>query len=269
LGLLWIGLFLLPVSNLLPMMQYMAERFLYMPLIGWLWMLALLLVSLPRPRLLATLAVVLLGSWAAVGWERSWIWQDEVTLFVQSSQAGPKTQRVQDNAVAAILALPHVRTMFTLDPKQGVLRVTDTVPEGSLQPIHDTLAEAHRLFPDDERLSSALAIVCARSGRLDQAIPLFQAAADKSPHNARPWANLGQACVEMKSWPQAEKALRKALTIDPNQTDALQAFAALAWHRDDYAAALAAFQKLKTLEPNEPEHDHWIQKAEAKLQSSP
>ncbi len=36
LGLLWLGFFLLPVSNLIPMMQYLAERFLYLPMAGWL-----------------------------------------------------------------------------------------------------------------------------------------------------------------------------------------------------------------------------------------
>src|SRR2546430_5710625 len=45
-GLLWLGLFLLPVSNLLPMMQYMAERFLYLPLIGFLITLGALLLNL-------------------------------------------------------------------------------------------------------------------------------------------------------------------------------------------------------------------------------
>jgi tetratricopeptide (TPR) repeat protein len=35
-GLLWIAMFLLPVSNLVPMVEYMADRFLYLPLMGFL-----------------------------------------------------------------------------------------------------------------------------------------------------------------------------------------------------------------------------------------
>ena len=46
-GLLWTGLFLLPVSNLLPMLQYMAERFLYLPLIGWLIAFAAIVSAFP------------------------------------------------------------------------------------------------------------------------------------------------------------------------------------------------------------------------------
>ena len=54
-GLVWLGLFLLPVSNLLPMMQYMAERFLYLPLMGFLLALGgvFLNFSRLRPRLAA------------------------------------------------------------------------------------------------------------------------------------------------------------------------------------------------------------------------
>src|SRR6266545_6171999 len=105
-GLLWIGVFLIPVSNLVPMMQYMAERFLYLPLLGFLLALGALLLDASRsarasrpepalrPYLLNTLAGITVLIWAALSWNRSGIWRDRLTLFVRSSLEHPRSRRV-------------------------------------------------------------------------------------------------------------------------------------------------------------------------------
>ena len=264
-GLVWLGLFLLPVSNLMPMMQYMAERFLYLPLIGWLWVMAILLNRLPGGRASSALAGLLVVGWAGIAWNRSFIWQDEVTLFVQSSQAGPRTPRVQENAVAAIFELPHVRALFTLDKKQRALRVLPGLPAEKREAITSTLTEAHRLFPEDEVVSSALGILCALSKQYETALPFFESAVRKSPQNPRYWVNLGQTYLELQTWSKAEEALSKALSLQPDQIDALRASSRLWWQQQNYPAALDVFQKLKNLEPDQPEHDRWIQEARTKL----
>src|SRR5439155_3916456 len=117
LGLIWVGLFLLPVSNLMPMMQYMAERFLYLPLAGWLIALASLVWLCRRWRFALGLFGFVLLTWAALAWNRSLIWRDDLTRFVQSSQAIPQASRVKANAVAAIFDLPHVKKVFIRDPQ--------------------------------------------------------------------------------------------------------------------------------------------------------
>ncbi len=302
-GLVWVGLFLLPVSNLMPMMQYMAERFLYLPLIGWLWVMVLLLNRLARAGLqparegalpaerpragsqegrqdacptrgrfpasaaASVLAALLVLVWAAVAWNRSFIWQDEVTLFVQSSQFGPKTQRVRENAVGAIFELPHVRAMFHLDRQQHALRVVNNLPAEPRESIRKTLLEAHDLFPEDAVVSSGLGILWALGGDHKRALPLFEAAVQSHPDNPRYWVNLATTYLELKEWPEAEAALSKALAVQPNQLDALRASSRLCWQQQNYPAALKVLQKLKRLEPGQAEHDHWIQEAEAKLKS--
>src|SRR2546423_3551266 len=96
-------------------MQYMADRFLYLPLAGWLIAIGALVVRLDRQRLLLIGSALVLLFWMALSWQRSFIWKDEVTLFVQSSQEGPKTPRVDENAVAAIFHLAPVEELFLLD----------------------------------------------------------------------------------------------------------------------------------------------------------
>ena len=125
-GLLWTGLFLLPVSNLVPMLQYMAERFLYLPLIGWLIAFAAVASAFREKILVRMIVFVLLLLWAVMAWNRSWIWQDPVTLFVPSSQEGPHTQRVEDNAVSAIIHLPQVQRFFS-SKGTNVVRTSQTM----------------------------------------------------------------------------------------------------------------------------------------------
>jgi protein O-mannosyl-transferase len=265
-GLLWIGLFLLPVSNLLPMMQYMAERFLYLPLIGFLWCSVTVLRCLPRARACAIATTATLAIWACVAWNRSWIWQDEVTLFVQSSQAGPKTQRVQENAVAAIFNLPHVKAMFTLDKATRVLRVNGT-PAPEQQPaIEETLVQARSMFPEDDVLASALGIFYGSTQRPAQAVPLFRFAAERKPTNPLLWANLGQASVEAKDWKQAEDALNKALALAPRNVDALRSLSRMHWQRGQYQAAAEVLRKLQEIEPANTQYAQWIREAEQRAQ---
>src|SRR5262249_41520927 len=113
LGLLWVGVFMLPVSNLVPMMQYMAERFLYTPIVGWIIALAFLLSMLPR-RYGPVLAGALIVLWIPVAWDRSSVWEDDLSLFARSS-AECRTQRMQNNAIITMFELPAVKEIFALD----------------------------------------------------------------------------------------------------------------------------------------------------------
>ena len=266
LGLLWIGLFLLPVSNLLPMMQYMAERFLYLPLIGFLWAAAVALRSVLRPQFARVAMTAALAGWSLLAWNRSWIWQDELTLFVESSQAGPKTSRVDHNAVAAIFDLPHVSALFSFDKEQRILRVNGTLRPEQQEQIEQTLLQAREMFPRDDVVASALGVLYASSGQPARAIPLFRVAAERQPESALNWANLGHACVEAGEWQQAREALETALSLSPKNIDALRSLSRLHWKQQQYQAAADIFRKLQELEPANQEYAQWIREAEQRTQ---
>src|SRR6185436_19852830 len=135
---------------------------------------------------------------------------DDVTLFVTTSREHPGIRRVENNAVAAIFSLPHVRTMFVLDSSAKDVRVIATSSPGNGPAIRDTLLEAHRLFPQDERVASALGIVFALSGQPGEALPYFRLAVERRPKDARYWANLGKAAMEANAWTEAKQAIATA-----------------------------------------------------------
>jgi tetratricopeptide (TPR) repeat protein len=264
LGLLWLGLFLLPVSNLLPMMQYMAERFLYLPLIGWLLVLGTLLIKLRHRTLGLTAATLIVSVWALLAWQRSFIWKDAVTLFVRSSQEGPRTWRMEQNAVYAIFHLPQMEELFQLD-SSGHLQVRPGFTSQKGERALQTLEEAHRTFPRDENLVFATAVTYAQLGQPARAAECFEVAVQVNPRSAEYWSDLALARLDAGQMPKAREAIEKSLSLEPDRIDTLRSASRLYWQMEDFSAALNVLKKLQVLEPDNKDHPHWIHEAEQRL----
>jgi protein O-mannosyl-transferase len=264
-GLLWIGAFLLPVSNVLPMMQYMAERFLYLPLIGWLLLLAVLANRVPRWQLSGSVCAAVVAVWSGVAWDRSFIWRDELTLFITTSQQHPGIRRVEQNAAAAIFQLPHVREMFQLNESTRTLSVVGTIDPEKRSALHQTLQEAQKLLPQEENIASALGILLATSGRPAEAMPYFRIAVERRPKNPLFWANLGQASMDANAWTEAQEAVTKAISLAPTNVTVLRTASRVAMRREDYHSATNLLRTLLQLDPRQAEYAHQLREAEVKL----
>jgi protein O-mannosyl-transferase len=214
-GLLWLAFFLLPVSNLVPMMQYLAERFLYLPLIGWLLALGALLARAPRPRVGLGAAAALLALWIPVALARERIWRDEVTLFARSSLDNPANKRLRENALGAIFSLPQMHSSFGLDETTRHLQVTAPIPRSQAQEMLPTLLQARQLLPDEQRLTAALGITFAMAGQISNAVPFLELAARQGSNDPQCWIDLGSAYALEKQADKARQAWETALRLDP------------------------------------------------------
>jgi tetratricopeptide (TPR) repeat protein len=244
---------MLPFSNLVPMMQYCAERFLYLPLVGWILALGSLALLLPRRAVFITGTVVLVG-WSAIAWQRSWIWRDPLTLFVQTHLEGPTSPRVRDNAVSAAFDLPHMQRVFRRVKEPGRPPTISTVADSGHTPvpwplIEATLTQLHQIFPDDGGVISAQAITYALQGRPAEAIPFFELAARQHPKLISSWNNLSQACLAAGRNADAEQASQRALALDANDVPSLEQLAAIQWRRKDFSAARATYERLSVAVP--------------------
>jgi len=182
-GIVWIwiavdGLFLLPVSNLLPMLQYMAERFLYLPLIGWLIAFAAIVSAFPRQSIIRLTAFC---RHFAVG-------GDGVEPLVDLAGSGhavcpqqsgrPHTQRVEDNAVAAIIYLPRVQRFFSGNGTNTVRTAANIADDSA---VLSTLEQAYDLFPTNHVVLSYYGTSLALTGQPEKALPFL-----KRPHSYKP-----------------------------------------------------------------------------------
>jgi hypothetical protein len=86
-SLAWIPLSLIPVLNLVPLPQPLAERFLYLPSVGFCLLLAVLLTN-RHARILALIAVI----WARATVARNQVWNDEGRFWQAAVAARPERQ---------------------------------------------------------------------------------------------------------------------------------------------------------------------------------
>ena len=263
-GLLWTGLFLLPVSNLVPMMQYMAERFLYLPLIGWLIVFVGLVQVLPMQKFMRFAALGLVLLWAVTAWNRSWIWRDGVTLFVRSSQEGPRTQRVENNAVIAILNLPLVHQFFSSHDTNKEVSIGPLPDPAANEHVLETLADAQRLFPTNLEILSHYGAALAATGKPEQALPFLEQAAELQPGDLDRWLNLTRAALDAGQLALAESALEKADGLGRDNPDVLQLRFKYYWQSRDYVRAREIMSHLNQIAPG-AEHAFWLSQVEAKL----
>lgn len=263
-GLLWAGLFLLPVSNLVPMMQYMAERFLYLPLIGWLWALCGAALVVPRRRLAAVLALVLICCWSISAWHRSWIWRDAVTLFFTSSQEGPQTARLENNAISAIIQQTHVAKLFSYDPQNKLLQFKGLTDPDTRQRAQRSLEEVLKLFPQNPTLLSCLGICHAAGHEPAVALPYFQKATEVEPKNLAYARNFARAALDAEQLATARAALEAASRLAADDPELLGLWLNYDWQSGDFAAARAVLLRLNRVAPS-AENDHWMAEVEKKL----
>jgi protein O-mannosyl-transferase len=214
-GLLWLGFFLLPVSNLLPMMQYLAERFLYLPLAGWLLALGAVCAWAPRRLLSLGLATALLAFWMPMALARQGIWHDEVTLFVRSSLDKPANTRLRENALASIFRLPQMHSAFGMDDTTRRMEVAASISHSEAQDIVPTLLQARQLLPGEHRLTAALGIAYAMDGQISNAVPFLELAARQGSNDAQCWIDLGSAYALEHEAAKARQAWETALRLEP------------------------------------------------------
>ena len=263
-GLLWTGLFLLPVSNLLPMLQYMAERFLYLPLMGWLIASAAIVSAFPRQSIIRLTAFVVILLWAVTAWNRSWIWRDPVTLFVRSSQEGPRTQRVEDNAVAAIIYLPQVQRFFSGN-ETNTVRTSANTADGSA--ALSTLEQAYRLFPTNHIVLSYYGTCLALAGQPKNALPFLKKAAQLQPQKLDYWLNLVRAALDAGQPTLAKSALEHADRLAHDNPAVLRERFKFYWQTENFAAAHETALRWNQVAPGD-EPARCLSEAEKQLSSA-
>lgn len=210
-GLIWLALFLLPVSNLIPMMQYMAERFLYLPLIGFLLAFGGMLLNWRHGRLIAAAtASALIVVWATASLDRAGIWSDTLNLYIRSNLEHPGLKRLEQNAVSAILN----------QPQAAAWRNASTLPLAQAEQYISILQQARLIFPENDVLTTQLGFAEAKTGRWREATLLMALAVHQNPASAERWYNLANVYRSAGQLAKAQDACSQSLVLDPKFEDA-------------------------------------------------
>jgi protein O-mannosyl-transferase len=225
----WIFITLLPVSNIIPLKALMAERFLYLPSIGFCLLAALLIEKLRRRSKLVAIAVavalIMVYSMRTV--IRNEDWKTAVSISQKTLQVSPFDPWVFTSLGAYYMdrdevgkALQPLRKAAALGPNFALARSSlgaCYLKLGRFDDAAKELAKAVSLRPDRLDTYNMLGVAYASLGRIDDAIGEFTTVLQKDPAFLNAYLNLGRIYEMRGEW---DKALEQYNAIIARATDA-------------------------------------------------
>jgi len=181
---------LLPVLNLVPIGDISAERFLYLPSLGIVVIVARILspwltspsagaALRPAPRWAWIGVVILLVAGAGRTLARNGDWSDERTLFTKTVAQAPESPRVHAALAVAAgrdgdedLEIREYRRALEIDPDYYVALIglsSAYFERGAFEEAIPLVEAALRQTPDDVRLIKNLAVLYTRTGQAERA----------------------------------------------------------------------------------------------------
>src|SRR3990170_2381778 len=188
----WFFITLLPVSNIIPIGNIMAERYLYIPIMGFSGIMGILIKNFdfkkPLVAICFTIVILILGVMCI---NRNGIWRDELTLWYSTAIREPNSARAHHNI--------------------GVVHSAKGYYEYAELEYKKTL----EINPKDIEAHYNLGNAYERKGILDNAIKEYQDAIRYNPFYADGYNNLGSIYKNKHLLDKAIEHYKKAIKCNP------------------------------------------------------
>jgi tetratricopeptide (TPR) repeat protein len=238
-GLWWCLITLLPVSNLIEIYHPLAERYLYLPLIGFCLLVPVIIYGLagrvitrrPAANLVSSiLIVVILSIYSIATTTRNPDWQNNFSLWSKTIQTSPNSLVARGGLGMAYLErgmLEEARKQFeiaiNLYPGHhksyynlGVIYHR----KGDLKRSIEYFKRAVALNPESIRGHYNLATLYARQGIMDLAIRHYTRVIELDPEMVEAHYNLGMAYATQGQLKRAISQWEAVLQLDPHHSSA-------------------------------------------------
>ncbi len=229
---LWFGLTLAPMLNIVPFASLMQDRYMYLPLLGPLALLVGTLDRLTRAsaarRTLATAAAAVIVACAGLTYQRVEIWSDPISLWRDSA----------------------LRNWY-IATDSGRWRPPDSGQKMAI------LREAARETPASAVVQNNLGAMLFESGQLSEAIAHLERAEQLSPHEPILLLNLGRAYHRSGDLAKAEATLKRATARDPYSFFAHLNLARVYLAHRDAPAARAELDACARIRPDSASGGQW------------
>lgn len=216
-------------SNLVfPIGTIFADRLAYVPSLGVLGLVALLLVRVPVPALRAALCTLLVGVLAARAIEYDALWRDSATLFrheVATSPSG-KAHCIYGEALSDAGALAASRAHFE---------------------------EALRIYPLDAHAQFGLALLSIKEGRREEGVAWLDRALTSDPRHVPSLLLLGRLTLKEGRVDDAGRLFVRALNEENESFDAKLGILAATLARGNLEQAAALRAELSRRDPGHVE----------------
>lgn len=235
LGIMTFLLTIAPVSNIISTGVFMADRFLYIPSIGWCLCMALLcrntLRSTPLARFNRTgvliFVLVILSAFTILTIRRNYDWYTEQRLWLKTVETTPNSFRAHGNISQMLL-------------DQGMIQ----------QALHEANI-AHMLRPDDYRVLGNISLIYIKLNQYEKAIEYLKKVIRLEPRDFRTYANLHLLYAELGEVDNAQRAIEQAIEINPRQKELYDLKSQFEIEQHNPLQAIQSYVALLTIYPSE------------------
>jgi protein O-mannosyl-transferase len=283
---LWVSIALLPAMDIYAVgRNVFAERYLYLPSIGFCLLLALAaarLIDLAPEKLrkpaAVSLLVIAVSAFAVATIQRNPDWKDDKTLFAETlvrspnspfvrvmvagtqSEESPGSTEAEQNYLQAISLAKQETPQDRLDLVAAYKGLASVYADRSdNQHALQMLASAREIAPADPEADSEEGLILVRAGRWDEAEPLLNKAVAAQPDNENVLSTLGiVAWQHHHNLNKAIEWLTKALAAHPDR-DSFNAsvhnnLGGVYGEQGDYPSAIAQYKLAVAISPQDPEY---------------
>jgi len=220
----------------------MADRYVYIPAIGFFLLIAYVVCELLtwKPHLRTTIwsGLAAYGLLLAVlTWQRGHVWKDSITLFTDVINKGKGPAGGID---------PFLSTPFN---NRGVARKQSGDGAGALADFNQAIA----LNPKDPKPWLNRADLHFDAGEFEAAMPDYNKALEVDPKSAHAYANRGASYGAQNKFDLALSDLNRAVELDPTLADAFGNRALLYYNTKRFAEELADIDRYLRLRPDDAE----------------
>lgn len=262
----WALAAILPVSNVVQLDVYMADRYLYLPIVALAAPMALALVGAleSRGRALAGAACAVLAilCFTALSNGRSRVWHDSLSLWTDTIAKSPGASKAHNNLGLEILksgdaegAEAHFRQAVRLDGAADAwlnlgIALSQQGRAADALAAFDRGRERWPGMPDVDFWRGRMLLAL---GRPEDAGAAYRAEIARRPGFVPAWIDLATVLAGQGRLEDALGASERAATIEPDNPEALLNVGLLRWQvRRDAAGARSALERSLALAPGQP-----------------
>jgi tetratricopeptide (TPR) repeat protein len=238
---------LLPVSNLIEIHNPIAERYLYLPLVGFCMVISILISEIPeRPDkvrfknfalLKYFILIGLLVFYSVVTVNRNPVWKDNFSVWANTVEKSPDNPIVRGG-----LGLAY--------QKRGLL--DEAIRE---------FETAIELGPNVAKNHYNLGLAYEEKGLFEKAVAAYKKAAELNPAYTDAYFNLANLSMRLQSRQDAIWAYRKVIELDPADIEAYNNLGVAYAMQGELDKAVGLWQKVLEMDPDNPKAKDNLAKA--------
>ncbi len=274
---------LLPVSNIVPTMQFMAERFLYLPALGIFVIFAFLITKCAaflssRQKILWLLVTLFMVNFIPLTIDRNSVWRNELTLWEKSFNTSPVSSRIAENLAFAYLnagltdkaislfekILPRTKKKYKILDHLGQAHLHQGKTEKAKYYFEEAISQNKDFAP----AYGHLGVLFGKEKDYKQSKKYLEKALEldpDSPETTYYYNNLGLTLKNKGLKGEAKKMFEAALLKNPDNIEALKNLGVILWKEKKWAEVVPIYQKLRRLSPKSREYKYWLKRARENL----